>query len=81
MSKSTKTKRPIGSQSQTPLMSQQMAGLDTPVLVPLGTIQAMSEFINKATGPCQLAMQIIQSLQMSVDRAGLGRQAAEAREK
>jgi hypothetical protein len=54
---------------------QQQATPETPVPVPLGTVRAMSEFINAATGPCQLAMQIMQSLQLAVDRAGLGRQA------
>lgn len=99
MSKSTKSKstkstknngrpklvRSIGGRECLAQVPQQKAGPDTPVPVPLGTIQAMSEFINQATGPCQLAMQIIQSLQLSVDRAGLGRQEmqhpAEAREK
>jgi hypothetical protein len=64
-----------------PPVKVQNPGPDTPVPVPLGTIQAISEFINQATGPCQLAMQIMQSLQLSVDRAGLGRRAAEAQKK
>jgi len=86
MSKSTKRKleRSIGDRvlpDQVPPMSRQKASLDTPVPVPLGTIQAMSEFINQATGPCQLAMQIMRSLQLSVDRAGLGQQPAAPQKK
>jgi hypothetical protein len=59
-------------------VTRQQAGPETLVPVPLGTIQMIDKFMEASTGPIGLARQITSSLQMSLDRAGVGRQAESA---